>query len=365
MKTVVHDKKATSTVTTRFTIGEGNTPLIPSRFIGPSLGLKNLYFKLENLNPTGSYKDRFAAAFIGTLLQKKAAFCLATSSGNTGAALAAYCAAARISCYVVIVDNAPADKIRQMHAYGARTLMVEGFGIDTEITKAVFSGLEKLAKTKDLSLPISAYRYCPEGMQGVETITQEIQTTLNGAVDHLFSPSGGGGLTLAVANGVLSSATPVSCRVHCVQPRGNNTIAGALRNGLAYAAETPKSTTAISGLQVPGILDGNKTLQRCRQTGGTGFVVTDEAVYDMQKTLAQKEGIFCEAAGAVSVSGLAEAVRNGEVAADDTIVCLITGSGFKDMNSPARNAVTEPVETKYTVDNLFHFLATLQANDPI
>ncbi len=323
------------------------------------MGLKNLYFKLENLNPTGSYKDRFAAAFIGTLLQKKVPFCLATSSGNTGAALAAYCAAANIPCYVVVVDNAPADKIRQMHAYGAKTLMVGGFGINTGITNAVFSGLEQLAKAKEVSLPISAYRYCPEGMQGVESIAEEVLRDLNREVDHLFSPAGGGGLTLAVANGVLSSVTPTSCRVHCVQPLGNNTIAGALRNGLANAVEVPRSTTTVSGLQVPGILDGNETLQRCRQTGGTGFVVTDEAVYNMQTTLARKEGIFCEAAAAVSVSGLAEAVQNSEVEPDDTIVCLITGSGFKDMNSPARNTGTKSIETKYSVDNLFQFLATI------
>ena len=43
------------------TLGEGNTPLVPSIAIGPKLGLENLYFKLENCNPTGSYKDRFVA----------------------------------------------------------------------------------------------------------------------------------------------------------------------------------------------------------------------------------------------------------------------------------------------------------------
>ena len=68
-------------------IGEGNTPLVKSRYIGPSLGLQNLYFKLENLNPTGSYKDRFASAFVSSLLEKGAGLCIATSSGNTGAAL--------------------------------------------------------------------------------------------------------------------------------------------------------------------------------------------------------------------------------------------------------------------------------------
>ena len=48
-------------------LGEGNTPLVPSRWIGPRLGLRGLYFKLEQTNPTGSYKDRFAARFVARL----------------------------------------------------------------------------------------------------------------------------------------------------------------------------------------------------------------------------------------------------------------------------------------------------------
>jgi threonine synthase len=54
----------------RITLGEGNTPLIRSRSIGPSAGLKNLFFKLETVNPSGSYKDRFAAAAITSASKK-------------------------------------------------------------------------------------------------------------------------------------------------------------------------------------------------------------------------------------------------------------------------------------------------------
>jgi hypothetical protein len=93
----------------RISLGEGDTPLIRSRCIGPSLGLNHLFFKLENVNPTGSFKDRFAASAISHLLaeQSEAPLCLGTSSGNTGAALAAYSAAAGIPCILAIVDTFP------------------------------------------------------------------------------------------------------------------------------------------------------------------------------------------------------------------------------------------------------------------
>ena len=127
----------------RISIGEGQTPLVRSKFIGPSLGLKNLFFKLENLNPTGSYKDRFAALFVSMMAEKKASHCVATSSGNTGAALAAYCAAAGIKCYLAVVDGAPLPKLQQMQIFGGEIIIVDQFGIDVTITNQVFEQLKQ------------------------------------------------------------------------------------------------------------------------------------------------------------------------------------------------------------------------------
>src|ERR1700677_1597422 len=98
----------------RISLGEGQTPLLRSRRIGPSVGLSNLFFKLETVNPTGSYKDRFAAAAIADMLQHGKHRCIATSSGNTGAALAAYCAAGNLRCEIVAVQTAPDKKPKQM-----------------------------------------------------------------------------------------------------------------------------------------------------------------------------------------------------------------------------------------------------------
>src|SRR5688500_20166327 len=55
-------------VAARVSLGEGNTPLVRSRHIGPRLGLANLFFKLEISNPTASYKDRFAAAAVSHMV---------------------------------------------------------------------------------------------------------------------------------------------------------------------------------------------------------------------------------------------------------------------------------------------------------
>ena len=103
--------------THRLTLGEGNTPLIASRKIGPCAGLSRLYFKWEGSNPSGSFKDRFAAQAVSHMLATGKTRCVATSSGNTGSALAAYCAAASVECHIAIVETAPPAKLRQMMAY--------------------------------------------------------------------------------------------------------------------------------------------------------------------------------------------------------------------------------------------------------
>lgn len=319
----------------RMLLGEGQTPLVRSRSIGHALGIPNLYFKLENLNPTGSYKDRFAAVLVSEMRAKGKNVCIATSSGNTGAALSAYCAAAGIACILVVVDGAPLPKIKQMQLYGAHILMVKDFGKNAETTMRIFDDLETICSARELPLPISAYRYCPSAMDGVQTIVYEIAEELGPKVHHIFSPAGGGGLTLAVTKG--ASAVLIGTKVNCVQPEGNDTIASPLRNGALAAKSVRASVTTVSGLQVASVIDGDQVIENCRQSGGNGYVVSDEDVFRWQKIMAQKEGIFCEPAGAVALAGLEDALKRKEVGPEETVVCLVTGSGFKDMGAVERN----------------------------
>ena len=321
----------------RILLGEGQTPLVRSKHIGQELGIPELHFKLENLNPTGSYKDRFAAMFVSLLQSRSIPVCLATSSGNTGAALAAYCAAANIKCVLAIVDGAPVSKIKQMQVYGASTYMIKDFGKDMNVTKEVFDFLAMTADSLDIPLPISAYHYCSEGMEGVQTISYEIMDEMDNSVDHIFVPAGGGGLTLAIARGVKVYAAQNQdkriSKVNCVQPKGNDTISSALRNRSGKATAIAQSTTTVSGLQVPNVLDGNEVIVECLDLGGDGYVVDDDFIFEIQRKLALQEGIFCEPAGAVALAGLVLAAGRGEVKPNEKVVCLITGSGFKDMGN--------------------------------
>ncbi|MDG2168990.1 MAG: pyridoxal-phosphate dependent enzyme [Opitutales bacterium] len=316
----------------RISLGEGDTPLIRSRSIGPSLGLNHLYFKLETVNPTGSFKDRFAASAISHLLaeQSESPLCLGTSSGNTGAALAAYSAAAGIPCILAIVDTAPQAKLSQMLAYDAKLVRIRNFGTDPKCTQETIEKLNALANELGTTVQVSAFSFSPLGMGGVQTLAHEISAQLPQGADHVFTQAGGGGLTLAVARGFASLDGLIA--VHCVQPEGNDTIATPLRER-AEQAQDCQCTTQVSGLQVASVVDGNETLAACRNSGGTGYTVSDDEVYQFQQRLASEEGIFAEPAGVVALVGAAKAIENGEVDPDARIASLITGSGFKDAPS--------------------------------
>jgi threonine synthase len=336
----------------RMSLGEGQTPLLRSRRIGSLAGMANLFFKLETVNPTGSYKDRFAAAAVADMRQRRKRRCIATSSGNTGSALAAYCAAAGLQCEIAVVETAPDEKLKQMAAYGARIFKISGFGADPAITGDVFNWVREQGERPDVALQISAYAYSPIGMKGVQSISHELAEQAPEGLEHVFVPAGGGGLTLAVARGFAempNEAVGVQPKIHCVQPEGNDTIATALRGGTAEARAV-NCTTQISGLQVASVLDGNEVIQACRASGGTGHLVSDRDVWNMQRRLAREEGIFCEPAAAVSVAAAVAAVAKHEIGADDRICCVVTGVGFKDLPSVDRMLGTEKTPVMSLMD---------------
>lgn len=318
-------------------LGEGETPLVRSAHLGPDLGLRNLYFKLEGSNPTGSYKDRIASVALTRCRAQRKPAVIGTSSGNTGAATAAYCSRAGVPYLLLTLENVSEPKLIQSLMYGARAIAVKGFGTDPQVSQAVFDMVQAVSRERGWELMITANACNPEAMQGVKTIAYEICQQLDWrAPGQVFVPVGAGGLLASCWQGFrecrnlgLVDGTPAMVSV---QPEGCAHVARAFAAGRRQT-DPFACTSLISGLQVPNALDGDLALDALYRSGGTALTVADADIYEAQRRLALQEGIFCEPAGAAATAGLIRAAAEGRVHPDETVVCLVTGIGFKDLDS--------------------------------
>ena len=223
-----------------------------------------------------------------------------------------------------------------MLAYGAKLYRVRGFGVDSNTSERVVACLKTLSTRPTAQMQISAFAYSPVGMSGVLGISHELAEQSPAPIDHVFCMAGGGGFVVAIARGFdqLLQAGRLSKRprIECVQPEGNDTISGPLKAG-SLVGRNVECTTRISGLQVPQLIDGNEVISACRESGGTGHVVSDEFVFEVQSRLAREEGLFAEPAASTAVAGALQAAREGQLDPNANVVCIISGSAFKDPNS--------------------------------
>lgn len=324
-------------------LGEGDTPLVPSVVLGRRWGLPRLFLKCDHLNPTGSYKDRFALFLINAMLRDGQPACLATSSGNTGSALAAYAARAGLKLTLAINQVTPAGKLAQMAAHGARLLRVEGFGEDATRSQAIWAGLQRLAADAGLPFVVSAFAYCPEAMRGVSTIAYELLDQLGCAPAAVYVPVGGGGMYSAICLGFADHGLRV--RVEPVQPATNDTIITPLQRGLDHAVAVADGVPCrISGLSVPIDIDGTRAMGHARRAGAYGEVVDEDTIRAVQAELYREEGLSVEPAGAVAVAGVRAAALAGRLREDETVVAVLTGHGFKDPVRQQAIADELPVE---------------------
>ncbi|MEF2245144.1 pyridoxal-phosphate dependent enzyme [Paenibacillus sp. IITD108] len=319
----------------RITLGEGHTPLIPSVSIGKELGLTNLYFKLESLNPTGSYKDRISALALSLAKQAGKTACIGTTSGNAGASLAAYAARAGLPYYVYVQENIIPAKLEQIVVHQAKVFKVKGMGYSPEIGTKVFEMVREKAERNNWEPAITAFAYAPKAMEAVKTIAWDIQKKLGFTPDAVFSPVGGGGLFSGIYYGfrdllLRNSADKLPRMVACQSAGCSNLVRG-YNEGLGRPA-SGSSTSLISGIQVPSPPDASIAFEALRESNGFGEVIEDTLTWKWQEELAAKEGIYAEPAGAIALASVVQAMKAGKLNPHDKIVCIVSGAGYKDVD---------------------------------
>jgi len=296
---------------------EGNTPLLPSVNLGKELDI-NLYFKLEGLNPTGSFKDRGMALAISKAMEEKTSMVLCASTGNTSAAAAAYAARAQINCAVLIPEGRIAfGKLAQALIHGCKVLAVEGtFDEALDIAR-------QLTERHPVSLVNSINHY---RLEGQKTAAFEICDVLKEAPDYLAIPVGNAGNITAYWMGFkqykeagLSSALP---KMIGFQAEGAAPLV------LGHPVENPE--TIASAIRIGKPARGDQALEAAKESGGFIDMVSDEEIIAAYKKVAQAEGYFCEPASAASIAGLIKSRENGRVEAGSSVACVLTGHGLKD-----------------------------------
>jgi len=309
------------------TLGEGWTPLIPTRRLGESLGLKNLLVKDEGIIPTGSFKARGLSAAISKAKELGIKRVALPSAGNAAGAIAAYGARAGIEVYVFMPEDAPKVNAVESDVVGGKVVFVKG--LISDAGKLVKDGAQEMGWFNVATLG-EPYR-----VEGKKTMGLEVAEQLDWKLpDVIIYPTGGGTGIIGMWKvfdeleemGWIGSERP---RMVSVQAEGCSPIIKAYIEGKEESQFFEGANTVAAGLRVPKALGDFLILNAVRESKGTAIAVSDEELMADVRLISRLEGIFACPEGAATISALRKMVEAGEVDRDESIVLFNTGSGLK------------------------------------
>lgn len=303
------------------TLGEGWTPLVKFS--------NSIYFKLESLNPTGSFKDRGSTVLISTIHQtvkKGKGFIAEDSSGNAGASVAAYAARAGIRVKIYVPENVSGPKFNQIKCYGADVVKVSGSRSRVA---------EEAQKAEDGKLYVG-HIFHPIFRDGIRSLAYEIAEQFDWHVpERVYLPVSAGTLLLGALKGFqhlfesgIIGAMPkiVACQTRQVSP-----LYHSLKN-LAY--KPPERITSIADALVsvnPPLLDF--MVKSLREANGDAVIVEENEIVSAFKELAGK-GFFVEPSSAVAYAAYKKHLSSKEVSKGNTALIVLTGMGLKSTLTP-------------------------------
>jgi threonine synthase len=299
-------------------MGEGCTPLVERRWDG-ALTL----FKLEWFSPTGSFKDRGASVMISALRQQGVTRLLEDSSGNGGAAIAAYAAAAGSKAKILAPASTQPAKTTQMRAFGAEVELVPGPRQATSDE----------AVRQSSSIFYASHNWQPFFLQGTKTLAYELWEDLGfRAPDNVVIPTGAGSNVLGcdIGFGELLRRGELAAlpRLFAAQPEFCAPIEAAFAAGAETCSPFPARPTIAEGTAIAAPVRAREVLAALRRSNGGAVAVSEEAIIAASQHLAQS-GLYAEPTSAVAAAGLSQLLRRGAIQPEQTTVVVLTGGGFK------------------------------------
>ena len=309
------------------TLGEGGTLMreVSRELLDPGFRGR-LFVKDETRNPSGSFKDRLVAAALSRALDLGASGIVSASSGNAGASAAWFAANSGIPAIICCPEATPQGKLAQIEAYGAKLEKVPGHYGNS------FARAQEICRSEGYANLTTTY-LTPFGVDALRLVGHEIADELGGATpDWVAIPTSSGPLVRGGHQGFAERGHMLP-RLLAAQAEGCAPIARAFAASSTSVEAWDNPRTVASGISDPlaGYSDeGSYTLSFVRESKGQALAVPDEEILQAMADLARRAGLFCEPTGAASLAAARRVFRAGDMDADATVVCIVTGHGFKD-----------------------------------
>ena len=300
------------------TLGEGWTPLIAGEWDGV-----RVLFKLEFMMPTGSFKDRGVTVMVSYLKSRGITEVLEDSSGNAGASLSAYAAAAGMRCRILVPETASFPKIAQIAACGADVVTIKGSRQD--VADAA------LAMSREIFY--ASHNWQPFFAEGTKTLAYELWEQLGfRAPDNVVVPVGYGANVLGCDRGcselLRNGEIERMPRLYGVQAANCAPYHAAFRAGVEHFVPAPVSPTVAEGIASSKPTRMREVLAPVRRSGGEIVAVGEDDIVRALAALAKK-GLYVEPTSAAAAAGLSQLIARGVVKRGETTVLVLTGSGLK------------------------------------
>jgi threonine dehydratase len=271
----------------------------------------NVYFKLENLQTTGSFKLRGATNRLMTLSDEdRAKGCVTASSGNHGAAVACAMQKLGVTGVIFVPEQTSKAKVEKIKSYGGDVRLFGTDGLDTEQHAREFAlqnEMPYLSPYNDKEVVAG------QGTCGIEILEQLPD------VDAVFVAVGGGGL-IAGVGAVLKTYNP-DIRVYGCQPSQSAVMMRSVEAGEILDLE---SGSTLSDGTAGGIEPDSITFPLNRAVVDDWINVDEEAIADAMRRYMKNEGHIIDGAAGVAIAAMIE--RRDEVAGKNVVVVICGGN---------------------------------------
>lgn len=313
-------------------LGEGLTPLVQLNDVSRELGLPTTFAKCEFANPTGSFKDRLATAAVSAAKRIFGAKVIASSStGNAGAAVAAYAAKGNLDCIIFTVGDPSGPFVAQMQAYGAHVITCSNKAQRWEFLSEGVKKYGWFPTSPFFAPPVGSNPY---GLEGYKSLAYEIAASLDwDPPDWVILPICYGDALYGMWRGFkeLIDGGIIARMPRFVAAEIYGSLSAAFHSPGDKIPEMPK-TYDTAATSISAVQSTYQALFVLRKTAGVPVIVSEEELLRAARLLSSKEGLFVEPAAAAALSAAITLKHQGELKPTDRMVCVLTAGGLKAPN---------------------------------